>query len=448
MSTEDKKNLMELWTQLSVTVASSILGDDGAIFPIMEVLHHNAHWFAPKLRPIYSAALSCVNEGVPPSVETIAPRVIGAMGVDYLRTVAAQFNDDDNSRIVYIAEELREIGVLVKVKQLGKQLNEVGTPEDVKAAASEAVSNLNGLFADHAGRESDALAVDAAAWAMVEQFKGNGIPTGLGWFDVTAGGLWPGMNYWIVAAYKSGKSTVMRNMVLNAAKNGYPVSVMAAEGTREKFVLDCQSMLATSYLREIKYTGKMSLSGLFIMRSWTRHFNDPQYTPQEYEAILWAREQWKILPITVYDTRDGIRDLHTMQYMIKRDKLKRGTSAVFIDYSQLLGEGKTLYDRQSKTALAVQDTATNEMVSMVVLAQQNESQIRDGGNNYSAGVKGGGDASSAADFLFIPSIDPEQGDDTFKVLNIELKFSRHTGTGKGSHYFYPASGLIYKELKV
>jgi hypothetical protein len=30
-------------------------------------------------------------------------------------------------------------------------------------------------------------------------------------------------------------------------------------------------------------------------------------------------------------------------------------------------------------------------------------------------------------------------------MNIELKFSRHTGTGKGFHKFYPASGFIYDE---
>jgi hypothetical protein len=106
------------------------------------------------------------------------------------------------------------------------------------------------------------------------------------------------------------------------------------------------------------------------------------------------------------------------------------------DYSQLIGSEPTIYERQSNTALMVQDISVTEGIAFWMLAQLNEAAVR-GGAGHSSGVKGGGDADAAADFALIPKIDEDVG------LIVKLKHSRHTASGaKEIHTTSKASGLI------
>ena len=436
-------NIAQIWTTLSRRVLASVLMDNGAIFAVMEIVKHNKYWFSPEERIIYDAALGCVEADTPPTVEAIAGRLNGNVPAGRLQEIAGLFNDEDNRNLVYNTEQMRDLGILVKVKDIGKTLNTVDKVADLEKAIGAAATELNGVYADKSDRDGSGKAVDEAAWQMVDNFTGISIPTSLDWFDQQAGGLWPGMNYWIAAAYKSGKSTLMRNMVLAAAAAGFPVSVYCAEGTREMFALDCQAMIATKFMLDRGVDrSQCRLSGLAIIRNWTKHQNQPVFTEDEYYAIVNARTRWNELPIQTHDTRDGIRDLTTLHYSIKRDKMKHGVKAAFMDYSQLFGSSGTLFERQSNTALKIQEIAQNESIAMVALAQKNEASILDGGNKYSVGIKGGGDASAAADFLLVPTIDP----DSNFVIKVALKHSRHTPTAEGSHIIIPASGLIIGDL--
>jgi hypothetical protein len=437
------KALLDLWETLSHKVLACVLVDDGAVFPVLDIVKDNAGLFAPRTRPVWRAVLQCVETNTPPTTETISARVNGA-DPGYVQTIAALFNEDDNLKLRYNTEELKGLGIWARARQIGQQLAEVESPDKMDAAITEANTELAGLYATKNDRDASAEAVDESAWTQIEKFSMDPIPTGLDWFDDLSGGLWPGMNYWVVAPYKSGKSTLMRNLILFAARMGYPVSAFCAEGTRELFTLGCQAMIAAKMLFDFhgeSVLDTLRLSATFIKRSWMRHKEIGVFTKEEYDAIRFAREEWKRLPIRVYDTKDSIRNPTTLQYTIKRDKMKHGTMVAWLDYSQLFGEGK-IFDRQSGIALAIQEIATNEDMVLVALAQKNEESVKGSGDSYSPGVKGGGDAPAAADGLFVPSlVEGQQG-----MLKVELKLSRHTRTGRGMHRVDPTSGLIVKDL--
>lgn len=437
-------NITQIWATLSKRVLASVLMDTGAIFPVMEIIKHNHHWFSPRERLIYKTAVVCVEADTPSTVEAVSARLNGSLDLAQVNDIAALFNPEDNKNLVYNTEELRDMGILVKVKAIGKELSTINGVTEVGEAIGAASTELDGVYANKSDRDASGQSVDKATWAMVENFTGISIPTGLQWFDNLAGGLWPGMNYWIAAAYKSGKSTIMRNMVLAAAEAGFGVSVYCAEGTREIFALDCQSMIATGFMLDRGVPrDECRLSGLMLIRNWMKHQEHAVFSEEEYNAIQNARQHWNELPIKTYDTRDGIRDLSTLQYSIKRDKMRHDTKAAFLDYSQLFGSGKTLFERQSNTSLKIQEIATNEGVAMVALTQKNEASINDN-NKYSVGVKGGGDAAAAADFLLVPKIDPDSG----FLINVDLKHSRHTQNGGGSHIVIPSCGLITGDLPI
>jgi hypothetical protein len=175
------------------------------------------------------------------------------------------------------------------------------------------------------------------------------------------------------------------------------------------------------------------MSGLFIYRQW----KGDELDHQEREAIEQAREIWRGYNVRVYDSADGIKNLPVLRHTVRKDRMNHGIEAVFADYSQLFGDDGTIYERQSRTASMVQDVAAREDVAFVMLAQKNEESIRNT-SGYSSGVKGGGDANAAADFEFIPMIDQQAP----RLMNVSLKYSRHTRTGADRLTLNPPSGLI------
>ena len=425
------------WSSLSHKVLSSILVDEGAIFPVIEVLKDDRESFPAKDRPVWDAVKSCVDENTIPTPEAVALRCNGRVKEDYIPALVNQFNDADNRKLIYNAEQLKAYSILHRAREMGRDLSNIATINDVQEVASKTSVELGGLLAKRTERGANAFSVSYEAWSLAEKFQGNAVPTGLKWFDGLAGGLWGGMNYWVGAAYKSGKSTVMRNCILSAAEAGHHTIAICAEGSRALFALDCQAMLASRILAQDPVErNRLRLSGLLLLRN----FNLGIFNKAEAEAIQQARNAWERLPITVYDAKDGIFDLVTLRYVIKRDKVKYDAKAAWIDYSQLLGTGK-IYEKQSETALTCLRLAAEMDIAMCVLSQKNEEGVKSG-SSYSPNIKGGGEAAAAADFLFVPKIDFETN-----IMDIELKLSRHTYPTSGAHLTSPSSGLFLEEIE-
>lgn len=430
------KELAATWQTLGHKVLSSVLIDNAAVFPVLDILGRDLLWFPPKQARVWSAILQCVDSNTPPTVEAVTVRCQSGNG--YVQSIANQWNDDDNRKVVYHAEELRRLGTLAELRRIGRELQAVTDPQDVTAQIEYTGNRLGGLLLVTGNRRGDAKSVSASAWDAVEMFQGRAIPTGLAWLDEITGGFWPGMNVWVAGAYKMGKSTLLRNCLLYALEQGKPADVHCAEGSRELFALDCQAMIATRLICEWgeRDLDKLRLSGLFILRSWKSR--DAVYTADEYNALNQAREIWESYPVRVWDTQDGIRNLATLRHRVQKSALEHGSLVHWGDYSQLFGKGKTIYERQSATALAVQEIAQEHGVVMCMLAQKNEESIKHGSNSYSAGVKGGGEAHAAADLLLIPKIEQ----DMKARFGVKIKYSRHTGLGNGTHVINRTSGLI------
>lgn len=432
--TSKVKQLGATWDTLAHKIIACVLVDHGSIFPVLDVLGQGMHWFPPKVAPVWAGVLQCVEDGVPPTVEAVTTRCATSNG--YIQSIANQWTDDDNRQVAYHAEELRRLGALAEYRKLGREILEITDPADVTGAVGYASSRLSGILSATTRRQGDAQVVGDSAYAKMEQFKGNGIPTGMGWFDELTGGMWPGMNYWIAAAYKQGKSTLMRNIILAVLEAGHAADVYCAEGSREMFALDCQAMIATRLIYEAgERERNPRLSGLFLMRSFLHR--RAMFTRQELEAVAEARAIWDGYNLRVWDAADGITNLGVLRNRVQKSKFDHGSLVHWGDYSQLFGPSGPIYERQSAVALAVQQIAATENVVFGMLTQRNEAGIR-GGESYSASVKGGGDASAAADVMLIPCID-EMSPVTFTV---KLKFSRHSGTGMGEHLINPSSGLL------
>lgn len=435
-----QRDFAKVWATLSRKVLASVLNDDGAVFVVQDIIGPNCAHFAPKERHIWQAVVDCLADNTPPTVEAVSIRVNHGTPADFVQAVAGQFNDDDNRQLVYNSEQLKQVGILAQVRRFGRELAGLDSVEDINSTVDKAVTEVGGILAGGSYRKSDGVSVSESAWQQIQKYNELGIWTGVKFFDDLTGGLWRGMNYWIVGPYKSGKTTLMRNAIIRAVELNNPVGVFCAEGSREMFVLDCQVMLATRILYDQGLRGgDLRLGGLFLKRYY---WQGGVLTKQELDAVHEAREIWAGLPVHIWDTKDGIRNLATLRHLVKRARVHYGATSFWADYSQLFGEGGTIYERQSNTALAIQDIAQSENVALCMLSQKNEEGIRTN-QGYSANVKGGGDAAAAADFLLMPMIDH----DTPGIMSIELKFSRHTRTGSGQMAIAPASGLFIGSIQ-
>jgi len=401
---------------------------------VVDIVGHNHHWFPGKDGLVWMTILRCVEADTPPTAEAVVARLDGKIDIGYVQSLTNQWNEEDNRNLVYNTRQLKDIGILAYIRQIGRDLAAIEDPDQVTTLVGYAEAALSGALADKTDRDGSAKAVSNAAW----NFNVELIPTGLGWFDNLAGGLWTKMITWIVAPYKGGKTTLMRNIALNACKAGRSVDVFAAEGSREKFALDCQVMLATELMIE-REEKPQQLSSLKVMRSQVQP-DVVRLTQAERKCLNDAKEIWDDLPIHVWDTADGITDLVTLRHRIRQSHMDHGSIAHFLDYSQLFGSGNTLFERQSQTAMALQAIAQKESVAVVVVAQQNEEAVKGRGSDRSGGVKGGGDAPATADFFLRPTLDTTLP--SMNIMNLSLKFSRHTPTGSGVHSLNPSSGLI------
>ena len=437
MADKRKANdVLGVWADLANKILASILIDHGAYFPVVNIVGGDLDLWPPKARPVWKGIMQCIEADTLPTVQAIKLRLNGDAPDEYLDYLQKKWSNDDNAKVIYHSEQLKQVGLLAKLRAVGRELAVVQDVNVLGEAVARADVGLSSISAMQTDRQGDAESVLNSAWTEVESFESEGIPTGLGWFDRITGGIWPGFNYWVVANYKSGKSSLMRNIALTVSQAGQPVDIFCAEGSREMFALDCVAMLAVGLMLDRgAMTNQLRLSGLFIKRAW-RH--KALLTKDEIECLSTAKELWRKLPIRVWDSRDGIRDRATLKHTIKRSKLDHGSRIHMIDHSQLLGHEGTIYERQSNTSLMVQDISVSEQVAVWMLSQRNEAAVKSKGGSYSSGVKGGGDADAAADFTLIPFIDKDGGG-----LKVKLKHSRHTISGASEfHLTNPSSGLI------
>jgi hypothetical protein len=431
--TQQDKEIVAAWEELSNNVLGVILSDPGAYFAVADEIGGNSGWFPPGDRAIWNAVVEAAVNG-PPTPEQVVLKTGGVVGLDRLTMLAVSVDLNASAMLPHNTRAMKEVGQLAAMRQIGQRLSKVSDPAQVLEEIGNADRELSRIAAVRKSRSSDAKTLSEDAF----KFSGRLVKTGMQWYDDLTGGLWTGKNHWIVAAYKSGKTTIARNWALHALRNSVGVSFFTAEEGREALTLDFITMIAADSILKAQTGRKMQtgLSSTKVIRSYLEPEN-VQLTSVEQEAIAYGREVWDGLNVRVYDQLDGITDLITLRHLIRSDKMNHGIDAAFFDYSQLFGSGQTIFERQSTTSLFFQAIAQTEDIAVVVLAQKSEEGVRQK-NDYSPHVKGGGDAPAAADFMVIPSID----EDMYGVITVKLHLARRTPKGEFTHTIDVNSGLL------
>jgi hypothetical protein len=409
------------------------MSDKGAAVKVFENIGDQGYMFPPKDRPIWAAVKQCFSENQPPLVDAVSVRLNGNSG--YARVIAGQFNDIDNVRLEENLKNLALIGRTMLVRQYGQELTQV-TPSNLEELTQTTINEIGNLTAQRSTVRHDAAGIDAELWKRLKENPWQPVPTGIKWIDDSIGGLWPTMNFWFVAPYKSYKTSIARNISLHASKSDYPVVFLAAEGERTMFVLDCQVMLATEYLiLNGQHYQNVDLDSLKVLRAMSGRQG---LTNVEWDAIEYGRETFKGLPIYVYDSGDNITGIATLKHTVRKAKLEHGAQLVWLDYSQLFGDSDNVVERGAELSRAIMEIEAKNEVALGLIGQQNEETVKGYNKSHSPGIKGGGDAPAAADGIFVSRVDPEMPG----VMYLKAKLGRRFAGSKEHTHYVAASGLI------
>lgn len=290
-----------------------------------------------------------------------------------------------------------------------------------------------------------------------ERKQNNAPLTGMKWWDESDIRYEAGQIWWIAGAYKSRKTSLALNLFLAAALQGISCAMLSKEMAQDRVQSIIEAMLAVGYLKSQGLVGReYEQNGHYLQMDWISgkwlRNNGKGYKyghPERVKAIEWAFNSYENLPARIYDAtpeHGGLVDFNSIQRVINRDIQHYGGKIFFVDYFQLFAPDST-YEEIAKLAKSLQTLAQKKGITLVMLAQRNEDSIKSGGNSYSVGIKGGGDASATADYLFVTRYKENSEDENAEnFLDLQIKHAREDAAGGANRRnmpIHPQSGLIF-----
>jgi replicative DNA helicase len=282
------------------------------------------------------------------------------------------------------------------------------------------------------------------------------VPTGFDFIDEVTGGL-RAQRLWMVAGpYKSRKTTVGYNILLNAYRAGKRPAILSLENTYDTMLATLTAMLAIEWLLKHDHAPTyapdasvywISADGLLQAKSGYK-----KWTSLKVQAIDYALNEIEKIGdgIRFYDTSakyGALSDFASIRGVIQRDMRLYDGDVYIVDHQGLVdGQGEIYEDTRSvsKAFQRLSRIDNPHTITLIVLAQLNENAVK-GESGYSAGVKGGGDSAANCDVLLTTTPIPLPGstsDFCDDRTHIKVKFNRWGGTTtKREVIFHPESGL-------
>lgn len=439
-------NNLETLEATEKAVLAVLLTDSRSVIPVLDVLPDGGRFFNPLHGRVYDAILACTKANVIPNAYTVADRLGESANLEQVKALAALFNPQVHAQVTVLAQVVEFNARRRQLQEATKEAHELSfrETEDLEGAAFFAAQMILSAVEGFTTERNPHIAeisrrVDAHIATLAQSTdRLLGYPTGLEWLNDKTGGFQPG-HFWLVSApYKMRKTTLMHNMIVGACRAGASVSVFAAEGDQETTVLDLRALVATEYLRSWGMADKCVLSDTFLM--YRTRDTDQQ------AAVNMAKEEIDTWKLRIYDAKDGIASAQRIANKVKRDRFMFGLNIACVDYLQLLGKGR-LFERLEETTHVLQTLLSQEAVTGILLAQLSEAAIWDmkgEGDNYSPGVKGGGDPAAAADFALRTLYEPPADGQLEGRLTLDMKLSRKCAPGKRKYGINAPSGYIYE----
>ncbi len=373
----------------------------------------------PDHRTLFTNMLTCRDEIGAMDGETFGDWLQTAVGVDlrdWLRTMQGEASRKPDLMPAYVAK-LREINADTELRATLAQMPalDASTPEELKGEAIRALEAVATSAPTHRLRSVAEVMRDVIDGIEARYTAGEipGVKTGLPKLDDMTGGFQRSDLVILAARPAVGKTALMLNLALNAARAGKRVGILSCEQPTEQIVqrlISLDGRIPAWHLRNPKLMDRYGESD----EAWKR--------------LTAAALRLKSMPIVINDDSAPTVD-RVLAYVRSMD-----VDIVFVDYIQRLKALKTvtIYERVSAVALALKELARECAVPVVALAQINRAGA--GGNARMENLKGSGDIEQEADVVMI--LERDSNNETEATLTIDK--NRHGPTGVAHLVFNPS----------
>jgi len=321
----------------------------------------------------------------------------------------------------------------------------------VDEAVGSVVDELRSETAEHVTEPVDIADLNEIARAQKEAPPQPGLKTGIWLVDSWLRGIMPGEFIAWVAPYKSRKTSVMADVLLNMARDDKSVTVFSYDESRLRFYYRLVAILMAEYaykngLEHVRspegallnvFDAKMIRNAGNQWRKWPKQFQ----TAREYAEDELAALRGKI---RIYDPKTGANTIRSIKAITQHDAMKYGDlDVVMLDHIQRIGGFKDTYERVEFGSGALHDLAGEMGCVMWVLSQQNEEAIKGADEgSYTPNAKGGGGIASNADTVLVSKYKKGTVTDP-NFLRLELRLAREAEAPVyGYVEMHPQSGWI------
>jgi replicative DNA helicase len=375
--------------------------DTGTIYPQLSLEDLNY----PDHRILYRQMLACREDLGGLSYTAFGDWLQSTVGVDlreWLASLSTEASTSPELMPSYI-DKLHEVNASGELRRALERMPDMtaDTPEELKREAIRALESVT-TSAPIRKVRTVGSAIHGVLEEMDRRFGSDeipGVPSGLPKLDEMTGGFQPGDLTILAARPAVGKTAMMLNFALHAARQGKRVGIFSAEQPIEQItqrLMSMHSRVPAWYLR-----------------------NPKRLDDSHWKRVTATALALKGIPILVNDDSSPSVD-RLMAYAQTMD-----VDIIFVDYIQRLKAPKTstIYERVSAVALALKEMARECSVPVVALAQINRAGAQ---GARMENLKGSGDIEQEADSILIL----ERKDDDDKQATLALEKNRHGPTGE------------------
>jgi replicative DNA helicase len=313
--------------ELERTIIGAILLDFNALNRVEGILTPKK-FFDPRNELVIESVLKLKSENLPIDILTViqtlrkSKQLTGAGGPQYIAELTSRVSSTANLEVWALS--LTELYLKREIAKVAARMTELAlSPEnDPFDLYNQFSTELTDLIRDNLkGQSSHVSTITPETSLSIEAREKTGIsgtPTGIRSIDAVLGGHQKSDLVYVAARPGMGKTSFALSVLLNIAQTGKPVAFFSLEMSRVQIVFRLASIL----------------SGINA-ETLAKHRLDRDTKIKYYQIV----DQLNALPIYIDD--QAALTIHDLKTRVRTLREKFKVEAVFIDYVQLIGGGKS-----------------------------------------------------------------------------------------------------------
>jgi len=388
-------------------IIGRILINPDSFWEVADILSGN-DFINPFLTKVYGGIQAHMEADLPIDAISISDKV-KASNDQMIYLVQLQKNTFSSGGVQTYAHRIKEDSQRDRLRRIISDISGSMADEKPETTVGRIMSSLEGMEArsnsEHDYNSMMLQGVNSIEQSMTRKNSGGlvGAPTGLPHLDKALGGLW-GPKLIIIAARPAiGKTALMLQMAIAAARKGHPIGIMSLE-------MDAAELA----VRVMSHRTAVNMSAVSFGHN------------HEVDQMLGKQKNLRDLPLWLEDT---LYDLEQITARATQWRLKHKIEALFVDYLGLItARGRNRLEQMTEITRSFKLLSKRLGIPVIALAQLNRDSEQADREPRLSDMRDSGTVEQDANIvLALHKDDSEEG--MLPIINIGILKNRGGKTG-------------------